>query len=137
MLRRPGPILPRCQERADESTAGIYCESEQGFPIIDHNMLPLYGLVGIRAINGCANLRGPFAFWVGRDNALLIPAGLLKIATAYVAEGAPKTRALWLIFGLAIALRGLIPGGHLAVHVSHRFVPAAPEIPLNRTGHGA
>jgi hypothetical protein len=92
--------------------------------------------------NGWVNLRGPFAFWVGRDYAfiaLLIPAGLLKIATAYVAEGAPKTRALSLIFGLAIALRGLIPGGHqvLAVHVSHRFVPAAPEIPLNRTGHGA
>ena len=42
----------------------------------------------------------------------MIPAGILTIATAYVAEGAPKTRALWLIFGLAIALRGLNAGGH-------------------------
>ena len=53
----------------------------------------------------------PFAFRAGGDNvyiALTIPTGLLTIAAARVAARAPVTQALWLIFGLAIALRGFL-----------------------------
>lgn len=53
----------------------------------------------------------PFAFRASGDNvymALTITAGLLTIAAARVAKRAPVTQALWLIFGLAIALRGYL-----------------------------
>jgi alpha-1,6-mannosyltransferase len=51
----------------------------------------------------------PFAFRAGGDNAymaLTIPAGLLTILAMRVAANVPITRALVLILGLAIALRG-------------------------------
>jgi alpha-1,6-mannosyltransferase len=53
----------------------------------------------------------PFAFRAGGDNAyiaLAIPAGLLTLVAARLAERAPVTQALWLILGLAMALRGFL-----------------------------
>ncbi len=71
----------------------------------------LIRLAGIGALSAGLTLATPFAFRTGGDNAfiaLTIPAGLLTIAAAYVAERAPSRRALWLIFGLATALRGYV-----------------------------
>ena len=71
----------------------------------------LYRLAGIGALLAGLTLVTPFAFRSGGDNAfiaLTIPAGLLTIAATYVTERAPSRRALWLIFGLAIALRGYV-----------------------------
>jgi alpha-1,6-mannosyltransferase len=71
----------------------------------------LYGLAGIGAILAVLTFAAPFAFRAGGDNAfiaLAIPCGLLTIAAAYVAERVPTTRALWLILGLAILLRGFV-----------------------------
>lgn len=70
-----------------------------------------YGLAGIGATLAVLTFATPFAFRAGGDNAfiaLAIPAGVLTITAAYVAERAPMTRALWLILGLAIALRGFV-----------------------------
>ena len=70
-----------------------------------------YRLAGIGALLAGLTLVTPFAFRSGGDNAfiaLTIPAGLLTIAATYVTERAPSRRALWLIFGLAIALRGYV-----------------------------
>jgi hypothetical protein len=56
-------------------------------------------------------LATPFAFEAFGDNAfmaLTIPAGLLTIAATAQAERAPTTRALWLILGVAIALRAYV-----------------------------
>jgi alpha-1,6-mannosyltransferase len=53
----------------------------------------------------------PFAFRAAGDNAfiaLTIPACLLTVAATFVAERAPTRRALWLILGLGIALRGYV-----------------------------
>ena len=75
------------------------------------NQSALYGLAGIGAILAALTFATPFAFRAGGDNAfiaLAIPAGLLTIAAAYVAERVPTTRALWLILGLAIVLRGFV-----------------------------
>jgi alpha-1,6-mannosyltransferase len=69
----------------------------------------LIRLAGIGAIMAGLNLAVPFAFRAGGDNAFIsvtILAGLLAIAATYAAERALTPRALWLIFGLAIALRG-------------------------------
>jgi alpha-1,6-mannosyltransferase len=74
-------------------------------------MSAFYGLAGIGATLAVLTFATPFAFRAGGDNAfiaLAIPAGLLTIAAASVAERAPTTRALWLILGLAIALRGFV-----------------------------
>jgi alpha-1,6-mannosyltransferase len=71
----------------------------------------LFRLAGIGALLAGLTVVTPFAFRTGGDNAfiaLTIPAGLLTIAAAYVAERAPGRRALLLIFGLAIALRGYV-----------------------------
>ena len=71
----------------------------------------LFRLAGIGALLAGVTLATPFAFHSGGDNAfiaLTIPAGLLPIAATYVAERAPSGRAFWLIFGLAIALRGYV-----------------------------
>jgi alpha-1,6-mannosyltransferase len=75
------------------------------------NQSALYGLAGIGATLAVLTFAAPFAFRAGGDNAfiaLAIPAGLLTIAAAYVAERVPTTRALWLILGLAIVLRGFV-----------------------------
>jgi alpha-1,6-mannosyltransferase len=86
-------------------------------PLVNQNVRPqssvndrpaLMQMAGIGAILAALTLAVPFAFRAGGDNAfvaLTLPAGLLTIAAAYVAERAPTRRALWLIFGLAIALR--------------------------------
>ena len=53
----------------------------------------------------------PLAFDTFGDNAfmaLTIPAGLLTIGATYLAERAPPKRALWLVLGLAIVLRGYV-----------------------------
>lgn len=70
-----------------------------------------YLLVGIGAIFAGLTLVTPFAFRAGGDNAfiaLTIPAGLLALAATRVAERTPINRALWVIFGIGIALRGYV-----------------------------
>src|SRR5262245_60120193 len=69
---------------------------------------PLYPLAGIGLAFAGLTVAAPFAFQTGGDNAfiaLAIPAGLLTLAAAQAAEGTPTGRALWLIFGIGIALR--------------------------------
>ena len=69
---------------------------------------PLYPLAGIGAVFAGLTLATPFAFQAGGDNAfvaLAIPAGLLTLAAAHVAERIPANRALWLIFGIGVLLR--------------------------------
>jgi len=69
---------------------------------------PLYPLAAIGVAFACLTLATPFAFRAGGDNAfivLAIPAGLLTLAAAHAAEGTPTGRALWLIFGIGVALR--------------------------------
>lgn len=76
-----------------------------------NNQSALYGLAGIGVTLAVLTVATPFAFRAGGDNAfiaLAIPCGLLTIAAAYVAERVPTTRALWLILGLAIVLRGFV-----------------------------
>jgi alpha-1,6-mannosyltransferase len=71
----------------------------------------LYPLVSIGAIFAGLTLVTPFAFQAGGDNAfiaLAIPAGLLTLAATHVAERIPTKRALWLIFGVGIMLRGYV-----------------------------
>ena len=70
-----------------------------------------YLLVGIGAIFAGLTLVTPFAFRAGGDNAfiaLTIPAGLLALVATRVAERTPINRALWVIFGIGIALRGYV-----------------------------
>ena len=69
---------------------------------------PLYMLAGAGALLTVLTLVTPFAFEAYGDNAfiaLTIAAGLLSIGATRGAERAPPDRALWLIFGLGIALR--------------------------------
>ena len=69
---------------------------------------PLHLLVAIGAALLGLTLVTPFAFEAYGDNAfiaLTIAGGLLTIAATHLAERAPADRALWLIFGLGIALR--------------------------------
>jgi len=71
----------------------------------------LYGLAGIGAALAALTFATPFAFRAGGDMAfiaLAIPAGLLTIAATSIAERASTTRALWVILGLAIVLRGYV-----------------------------
>jgi hypothetical protein len=71
----------------------------------------LYLLAGIGAVIAGLTLVTPFGFETGGDNvfmALTIPVGLLAIAATRVADRAPPERALWLIFGLGIALRAYV-----------------------------
>ena len=73
-----------------------------------NNVSPLLPLAGIAAILVGVTLVTPFAFEAFGDNAfiaLAIAAGLLTVAATRLAERAPPRRALWLIFGLGIALR--------------------------------
>ena len=73
--------------------------------------LPPYLLPSIGAIFAGLTLVTPFAFRAGGDNAfiaLAVPAGLLTLAATHVAERTPTNRALWLIFGIGILLRGYV-----------------------------
>jgi hypothetical protein len=68
----------------------------------------LYPLASIGAAFASLTLLTPFAFQAGGDNAfiaLAVPAGLLTLAAARVAERTPANRALWLIFGIGVLLR--------------------------------
>ena len=68
----------------------------------------LYPLAVIGAAFAGLTLAAPFAFQAGGDNAfiaLAVPAGLLALAAARVAERTPANRALWLIFGIGVLLR--------------------------------
>jgi alpha-1,6-mannosyltransferase len=68
----------------------------------------LYRLALIGALILALTVAAPFAFQSGGDNAfiaLAIPAGLLTIAAAVLAERAPPKQALWIVVGLAVALR--------------------------------
>ena len=72
------------------------------------NEPPLYPLAGIGAIVAGLTLATPFAFQASGDNAfiaLTIPACVLAFAATQLAERTPTNRALWLIFGIGIALR--------------------------------
>jgi alpha-1,6-mannosyltransferase len=72
------------------------------------NESPLYVLAGAGAILAGLTLATPFAFQASGDNAfiaLTVPACVLAFAATQVAERAPTKRALWLIFGIGIALR--------------------------------
>jgi alpha-1,6-mannosyltransferase len=69
---------------------------------------PLSGLVGVGVLLASLSAVIPFAFETYGDNAfiaLAIAAGLLTIAATKLADRAPQSMALWLIFGLGIALR--------------------------------
>src|SRR5262249_32650695 len=68
----------------------------------------LYPLARLGAAFASLTLLTPFAFQAGGDNAfiaLAVPAGLLTLAAARVAERTPANRALWLIFGIGVLLR--------------------------------
>jgi len=72
------------------------------------NEQPLYLLAGIGSILVGLTLVTPFAFQASGDNAfiaLTVPACVLAFAATRVAERTRTNRALWLIFGIGIALR--------------------------------
>ena len=72
---------------------------------------PLHLLAGIGAVLVGLTLVTPFAFEAYGDNGFIvlnIAAGLLTIAATQLAERAPSDRALLLIFGFGIALRGYV-----------------------------
>jgi alpha-1,6-mannosyltransferase len=72
---------------------------------------PLYLLAGIGVVLTGLTLVTPFAFDALGDNAfiaLTIAAGVLTIVAAHLAERTPPDRAIWLIFGLGILLRGYV-----------------------------
>jgi alpha-1,6-mannosyltransferase len=72
------------------------------------NEQPLYPLAGIGAILAGLTLATPFAFQASGDNAfiaLTVPACVLAFTATQVAERTPTNLALWLIFGIGIALR--------------------------------
>jgi len=82
-----------------------------GSPSSAKDVSALYLLAAFGAIFTGLTLVTPFAFRAYGDNAfiaLTIPACLLTIAATYVAERSPTRRALWLILGLGIALRGYV-----------------------------
>ena len=76
-----------------------------------NNVPPLHLLAGIGAVVVALTLVTPFAFEASGDNAfiaLTIAVGLLTMVATRLAERAPPERALWLIFGLAVALRAYV-----------------------------
>ena len=75
------------------------------------NVSPLLPLAGVGAMLAGLTLVTPFAFEAFGDNAfiaLTIAAGLLTLTATHLAERAPPGRALWLIFGVGIALRAYV-----------------------------
>ncbi len=92
------------------SAPAILRDSQPAYsPVVRTSTLQPLVLVG--AALAALTLLTPVVFRAGGDNfyiALTIPAGLLTIAAARAAERAPVPQALWLIFGLAIALRGFL-----------------------------
>ena len=71
----------------------------------------IYSLAAVGAVLTLLVIVTPFAFSIGGDNfymALMIPAGLLTLFATRLAERVSVTRALWLILGLGIVLRGFV-----------------------------
>jgi hypothetical protein len=69
---------------------------------------PLLALSGIGVLLAAVTVVTPFAFRAGGDNAFIaatIPACVLTVAATRIAEQAHQKRALWLVFGLGVALR--------------------------------
>jgi alpha-1,6-mannosyltransferase len=69
---------------------------------------PLHLLAGVGGVLAGLTLVTPSAFEAYGDNAfiaLTVAAGLLTIVATRLAERVPPDRALWLIFGLGVALR--------------------------------
>jgi alpha-1,6-mannosyltransferase len=67
-----------------------------------------YYLSAIGAVTTLLTLATPFVFRTWGDNgymAVAIPVGVLAIVAAWTAERLPASQALWLILGVAIALR--------------------------------
>jgi hypothetical protein len=118
------------------------------------NVSPLIPLAAIGAVIVGLTLATPFAFERFGDNAfmaLTIPAGLLAIAATAQAQRTPTTRALWLIFGVAIGLRAYVllfdpllssdiyryvwDGKVQATGINpYRYVPADPALASLRDG---
>src|SRR5207249_2906350 len=77
----------------------------------DHKISPLCLLAGIGVVLSGLTLVTPYAFEAAGDNAFIalsILAGLLTIVATSLAERSPPGRALWLIVGLGIVLRGYV-----------------------------
>jgi alpha-1,6-mannosyltransferase len=77
----------------------------------DHKISPLSLLAGIGVVLSGLTLVTPYAFEAAGDNAFIalgILAGLLTIVATSLAERSPPGRALWLIVGLGIVLRGYV-----------------------------
>ena len=75
------------------------------------NVASLHLLAGTGLVLVGLTLVTPFAFETYGDNAfiaLAIAAGLLTVVATRLAERVPADRALWLIFGLGIALRAYV-----------------------------
>jgi alpha-1,6-mannosyltransferase len=76
-----------------------------------HRARPLHLLAGIAIVLVGLTLVTPFAFEALGDNAfiaLAVSCGLLTIAATRLAERASPNYALWLIFGVGIALRAYV-----------------------------
>jgi alpha-1,6-mannosyltransferase len=119
-----------------------------------NNVPPLHLLAGTGLVIAGLTLATPFAFEAGGDNAfivLTIAAGLLTIMATSLAERAPTRPALWLIFGLGIALRAYVllfdpllssdiyryvwDGRVQAAGINpYRYVPADPALAFLRDG---
>ena len=115
---------------------------------------PLLLLTAIGDVIIGLTLATPFAFETYGDNAFMavtIPAGLLTIVATTQAERAPTTRALWLIFGVAIVLRAYVllldpllssdiyryvwDGRVQAAGINpYRYIPADPALASLRDG---
>jgi hypothetical protein len=71
----------------------------------------VHSLAAVGAVVAALVIVTPFAFRVGGDNiymALMVAASLLVIFATRLAERISVTRALWLILGLAVALRAYL-----------------------------
>ena len=89
------------------SVAGKFAQADHA----TGNVPPFYLLAGVGAFSAGLTLVMPFAFQSGGDSAfiaLAVTAGLLTFAATHVAERIPAARALWLILGLGIVLRGYV-----------------------------
>jgi alpha-1,6-mannosyltransferase len=88
--------------------SGAIASSPNRLARFANNVPPLYRLAGLAAVLAGLTLVTPFAFETYGDNAFIalsIAAGLLTIRATRLAERASSDGMLWLIFGLAIALR--------------------------------
>jgi alpha-1,6-mannosyltransferase len=118
------------------------------------HVAPLHLLAGIGVVIVGTTLVTPFAFKAYGDNAFIalsMAAGLLAIVATCLADRLPVGRALWLIFGLGIALRIYVlmfdpllssdiyryvwDGRVQAAGINpYRYVPADPALAFLRDG---